>query len=213
LNEACSRPRAFRGRGTTGPVNWGIAIMADGIGIERVGTRVYVTGYTYPIKDRLKAIGCHPERGQDGQWRWWIGASKLAQLEAALDAAADGPAGPEDTDRVRLYGKAEYRGRTYYVRALKQDETAARLISLDGKVDFWKEIGDGPDRARIVKRYPARQVGQGRYGRTEYTTLGSLRRFIARQADPATASGRCTECDHWGPVGETCKDCGEGTHV
>lgn len=184
--------------------------MADGIGIERVGARVYATGNTFAVKDRLKGMGCHWDADRR---QWWIGAVKAEEMERVLAAAADAPAEPEDTDRVRLYGKAEYRGRTYYVRALKQDETAARLVSLDGQVDFWKEIGDGPDRARLVKRYPARQVGRGRYVRTEYTTLGSIRRFIARQANPATATGRCTECDTYGPLGEYCKECGEGTHV
>ncbi len=29
----------------------------------------------------------------------------------------------------------------------------------------------------------------------------------------SSGRGRCTECDRWGPAGETCNECWEGMHV
>lgn len=220
----------------------------SGIKTERVGARVYVSGDTYPIKDQLKAIGCHPEKGEDGRWRWWIGAAKKSSLDAILVVAARGDSpvsaaeaelagcGPgviagalesesrteitpekprEDPGKIRLTGKGEYKGRTYYVGAYTKDGSRCRLLTLpdqDGKyLDFWANVS----LVRVTKSYEPRErsYGYGRYHRTEYTTLGSIADFVRRQSDPETRRGRCTECDAWGSVGHTCTECHEGTYV
>lgn len=159
------------------------------VATEKVGNRVYVTGDSYPIKDRLKSIGCH----WDGERRqWWIGAKKQSELDSIVANGATA-AKSEDSSAVRIVGKAEYKGRSYYVRwygVAKSGEWKCHLTTLDGKIDFWAGDGsDGRDGARIVKEYHPREYR----GRTQYTTLGSLRQFIASKKT-ISAGGECPRC-------------------
>jgi hypothetical protein len=88
-----------------------------------------------------------------------------------------------DTDRLPVYAKVTYKGKTYYVVA--QTPARCRLASLDGSVDFWTDKA----KCELLKEYTPRKVRFG-YGRTrnEYQTLGGLRRFAEEQraADTAT---------------------------
>lgn len=170
-----------------------------GIDTETTGRRIYITGNTFNIKDEIKRIG--------GKWdadrrAWWVGTARAAEVERLL-AADELP--PEKPDDVVVTGKARYKGRSYFVRGAGTDKTNGntrlRLTSLDAKVDFWATLGNGPDEAAWERRYET------------VTTLGKLRRFVERQKSPATRRSRCTECDAWGPCGETCDECREGTHV
>jgi hypothetical protein len=149
--------------------------------IETVGSRLYVTGNTYSIKDRLKAIGCHwdAERKQ-----WWIGKAKQAELSAivsgvAAQATASGYVKPtaEELSDKPCTGKAEYKGKTYYVIGYSERTGKLHLTTLDCSIDFWASIND----VNIVKRYEAREE-RGRYGRStgqyRYQTVGGIRRFI-----------------------------------
>jgi hypothetical protein len=55
--------------------------MAPGITLQREGSRVYVAGNTYPVKDAIKAAGGH----WDGDRKqWWVGAAKQPDLEKSL---------------------------------------------------------------------------------------------------------------------------------
>jgi hypothetical protein len=191
--------------------------MADVVTLERVGVRVYFVGNTFPVKDRIKGMGGHFDGDRK---QWWVGAAKAADAEKLVAALAGGPPPAEDLDSARVYAKARYKGRSYYVIAFAADRTRARLASLDGKVVFWKDVvpagGSGSDEAAVIEKTYQPRERFGGYGRDtvrEYQTLGGLRRFVERQKDPAQARGRCTECDHYGPIGETCHECHEGTHV
>lgn len=88
----------------------------------------------------------------------------------------------EDLSGCRVYAKVEYKGRTYYVIAETKDRTRCRLATLqeDGPV-FWADMAA----CRLLKSYPGRKVWDGcRYSNrtvTRYTTLGSLRDFVADQ--------------------------------
>lgn len=187
------------------------------------GKRLYVqTRYGEPVVDRLKALGAH----WDAEQRcWWISARKRPQVEAILvesdqrvESGTEPETKPEDPHSIRLSGKGEYKGRTYYLGARTRDGQQVRCLTLpdtDGKfLSFWAPVAE----VTVTKHYTPREVWDGRrYSgrtRTEYTTLGSIADFIRRQKDPATARGQCTECGSWGPVGEPCRDCGgEGSHV
>lgn len=200
------------------------------IKIERSKGRVYIVGDTYSAKDRIKALGGH----WDGDRRaWWVGAAKVSEAEALVaklngDATASGGAtnnaaapAKEDADGIRLVGKAKYKGRTYYARWIgecKSGDYKARLITLDQSLDFWaacarphetQHDGSG-DVAVIVKTYQAREVryGYGRHSRTEYTTLGSIKRFIERESRNRADGGPvCAEC---GKTGELILDHEDG---
>lgn len=120
------------------------------------------------------------------------------RLEEAGDAKrADELRKPvEDLSDCRVYAKVEYKERTYYVIAETKDRTRCRLATLqeDGPV-FWADMSA----CRLIKTYPGRQVWDGRRysGRTvtRYTTLGSIREFVADQKQ-AEAAGhpQCTVC-------------------
>lgn len=168
-----------------------------GITTEVDGRRIYIKGNTYPIKDQIKALG---GKWDDGRKAWWIGAAKGAALDALL--APEGPP-REDPDNVIVSGKARYKGRSYYVRGAttREGRSRLRLTSLDCSVDFWATLGTGDDEASWERTYESAR------------TLGSIRRFMEQQKNPATRRGQCSECGAWGPAGDNCDKCYEGSYV
>lgn len=149
--------------------------MAMTFGTEKVGRRIYVTGNTFPIKDKLSGIG----------------TSKADALYALLNSLEGKEAPKEDLSNKRLFGKVNYKGRNYYVIAEGQDRL--RLTVLDGSIDFWADRS----LCELVKRYEVR-TRFGGYGRGQvemYTTLASIREFISesKQADKQIAAGEIPE--------------------
>lgn len=167
------------------------------VATETIGRRIYITGNTFPLKEALKSAGCQwdSERRQ-----WWIGAGKQAEIDAIISA----PPPKEDLSTKRLYGKAQYKGREYYM--LGESQTGKyRLTVLDGSIDFWADKAQ----CTVTKTYQARERRwRGKVVGTDYTTLASIRRFIAQQKNPATAREQCNECGSWKNAGEDCRDCG-----
>jgi hypothetical protein len=66
---------------------------------EVVGARVYVLGQTYPIRDAIRAAGGHWDTDRKA---WWIGATKRADLAAAIATAI--PVKDEPRAYRRPYG-------------------------------------------------------------------------------------------------------------
>src|SRR4051812_56960 len=101
------------------------------IATEKDGTRVYITGETYAVRDTLREGGClwdHDRR------QWWIGAAKantIADVVGRL-AAAPAPTVPENLDGMRVQARVEYHGRPYFQVAEARDGSRLRLVSLDG---------------------------------------------------------------------------------
>lgn len=160
------------------------------IGITTEGRRTYITGNTYAIKDQLRAIGAH----WDGDRKaWWTSKKEeAAQLVAKLAAApAPANAAPEVAAPYdgEVKGKAEYKGRKYYVRwngMTKKGTEAFRLVTLDGKIDFWADASA----CQWVKHYDKK----GAYGKIDehygqYPTLAGILRFIARDKRETAETG------------------------
>lgn len=150
------------------------------------GRRIYLVGNTFPIKDKIKSLGAHWDNDRKA---WWIGSQSKAEVEALVSAAPkQGEYVPTPlADSSRVFGKAEYKGRTYFVVADGRERF--RLTTLDAKIDFWAKR----DECRWIKTYTPR-TRFGGYGRGQvevYTTLGSLREFVAesRAADKQIAAG------------------------
>lgn len=165
--------------------------------IETVGARLYVTGNSYDIKDRLRSIGCH----WDGERKqWWIGKGKLSSLQsvvgngsqAALTGEYIAPT-PEELSDKPCIGKIEYKRRQYYVVG-KSNSGKLFLTVLDCSMSFWAEESS----CKWIKRYEAREE-RGSYGRStgryRHQTVGSIRRFVeqAKSADQAIARGEMPE--------------------
>lgn len=181
-----------------------------GITFERQGQRVYLVGDTYTIRDRIKAIGGH----WDGDRRaWWVVAAKetaARQLVESLSGAssADAPKAKQDPSDIRLTGKGEYKGRTYYMGAQTRDGQRVRLLTLPDAqgnfLDFWADCAA----VRVVKAYQPRQHTYRGRTTTEYTTLGGIARFIAReQRNRAEGGAVCAEC---GKSGDLVRDLEDG---
>lgn len=153
---------------------------SNSIATEKVGARIYVTGNTYAVRDQLKSAGCH----WDGDRKqWWIGAAKATAISSIVDGIAAAPAPQENLSERRVFAQVEYKGRKYYV--IGENNDRCRLTVLDGSIDFWTDMAA----CNLVKTYQPRTMRVGFRGRTEtvYTTLGSIRSFIAqRKSDEAT---------------------------
>jgi hypothetical protein len=182
------------------------------IKLEREGQRVYFTGDTYAIKDKIKALGGH----WDGDSRrWWVGSKKLAEAEslvAGLTATASvaGEKPRPEPDNIRLTGKGNYKGKPYFIGASTRDGIRVRLLTLpdaDGKyLDFWADRSE----VELTKTYEARPE-RGSYGRPTgrmvYQTLGSIASFARRQS-AAKAEGlpACAECGKRGHLHHDLED-------
>ncbi len=187
--------------------------MSTAIATEKVGTRVYVTGNSYAVKDQLKSAGCH----WDGDRRqWWIGAVKadlIATIVGQISSQPVAPAQPADTDSIRLVGKAKYKGKMYYARWIgytKAGDYKVHLTILDAAIDFWakcaqphEQVDGNGDVATIIKTYQVREYR----GHEEHTTLGSIRRFIDGQKTAEKKNlDACAECGKRGHLHHDLED-------
>lgn len=143
-----------------------------------------------------------------------IVADKLDDDGKPTEAAAvrSQPKPKEDPDNIRLTGKGRYKGREYFAGAITKDGQRVRLLTLpdaDGNyLDFWANCSE----VEQTKEYKPREVWDGgRYSNrtvTQYTTLGSIADFVAKQKR-AKAAGlpECVEC---GKRGELVHDLEDG---
>lgn len=177
------------------------------ITIETVGRRHYITGNTYPMKDQIRAAGCH----WDGERRaWWTAKRDVADRFAGAEAPAAEATNQSGGDNTVVAGSATYQDKTYYIvgRVVRgrtrwddrvdmvtaKDGARVLLAYRDGSRTFWAPTGfdptattihprdiGGEDCARIVRRYSKPQ------------TIGGLRRFAAD-----LKAGKIATCRHCG---------------
>ena len=145
------------------------------ISIQTEGRRNYIVGNTYAVRDQFRAIGAHWDAGRK---MWWT--AKRDEAEALVAKLAAAPAtqsnGASKTPRDGLdsvvAGRAEYRGKTYYVagrvergrtryddvRAVQtQDGAKVLLYFRDGSAQFWAERAA----VQVVKSYDRPQTIRG----------------------------------------------------
>lgn len=165
---------------------------------EKVGRRIYVVGNTYAIKEQLKDAGC---KWDGDRKQWWIGSAKsdvIIAIVADLDGR-DVKQTPEQIAELRCYGKAEYKGKTYYVVGQSEKTKKVRLTTLDCSIDFWINWS----LIKVLKKYQPRErsYNYGRNTETVYQTVDNIRRFIEKskanrseKASDTAATKRCWEC-------------------
>ncbi|OFW05628.1 MAG: hypothetical protein A3H96_11245 [Acidobacteria bacterium RIFCSPLOWO2_02_FULL_67_36] len=172
------------------------------ITLQPAGTRIYIDGNTYPIKDQLRRAGCH----WDGERKaWWIGAAKRADIEHLVSsdtvqqqsaAEPQRDATPDASASVRA--RASYKGRDYYVLAETRDRSKLLLAARNGQFQFWAAA----EATQITKTYGRENY---RSGRTEYPTLGGMIRRAeewraARQQGDTMPQGHRYECEECGEM-------------
>lgn len=175
------------------------------ITLQRDGQRVYLTGDTFAIKDQIKGMGGHWDVDRRS---WWVGIAKQAEAErlaaSTPSASPDALRPKQDPSDIRLTGKGKYKGRSYFLGSRTRDGAKVRCLTLpDDKgdyLDFWAAIAE----VTVEKTYSPREYR----GRTEYTTLGSIASFVAREKRTRADGGEtCAEC---GKSGELVQDLEDG---
>lgn len=153
------------------------------ITIESRGRRHYLVGNTFAIKDRLRAAGFH----FDGDNRaWWTSKRELTESLAGSAPAVQ----PRDDARgldTDVIGRAEYKGRSYYViwEGQTQRGYAAKLVFRDGSKTFWANGGE----YQITKRYQNKKTIKDLQ---EYAQAAREGRDLAEEK--AIRTNRCREC-------------------
>ncbi|GIW89677.1 MAG: hypothetical protein KatS3mg109_0109 [Pirellulaceae bacterium] len=172
--------------------------------VEKVGRRFYITGDTYPVKDKIADAGC---TWDEERRAWWTGKKEVAdQLEKELSGeggvcpsrsvgSSGGAASGGGDDQV-VAGKVKYKGRTYYVCGRVQrgqtrwerdqvswvttkDGRRVLLSFMDGSKTFWVDR----QLVETIKSYRTPQ------------TIGELKRFAERTK---SNEPRCAECGGFG---------------
>jgi hypothetical protein len=173
-------------------------MTAQATNLEQVGQRIYFRNAPFAAKDAIKAIG---SKWDGDQRSWWIGTSKKAEAEKLVAVLNDPNAAPVQAspDSIRLSGKGEYKGRSYYVGARSQDGSRMRLYTLPDAAGKYLEFWADSAAVRVTKEYRPREVWDGRRnsGKTQmvYTTLGGIAKFIADQRrEEQAGTPECPAC-------------------
>lgn len=128
------------------------------------GTRVYLVGNTYPLKEILYSVGCRLDLTRK---MMWIGLERKYLVEGILKSHPSTKL-PEDKKFARgtaIAGEGKYKGRTYYIAGtaikglipaedrvvLLQSNNGSRLLlcSKDDVFSFWAER----EKVQIIKSY------------------------------------------------------------
>lgn len=165
--------------------------------------RVYLTGDTFAYKDAIKELGGKPGE-LNNKFAWWVGAAKLEEAKKLVERLNNAPPKKQDPKDIRLTGKGKYKGREYYAGSITKDGTKVRLLTLPNDkgeyLDFWALCSE----VEQTKAYSPREY----QGRMEYTTLGGIASFIAKEKRNKEAGDMvCAEC---GKSGELVRDLEDG---
>lgn len=169
--------------------------------VEHVGRRFYLTGLPFSRKDDAKSAGCKwcPDRRA-----WWTSKEDVAtRIAQAANGRPAGERKPDDPDTIRLTGKGDYNGRSYFLGVSTRDGQKTRLLTLpdkDGKfLDFWKPTSE----ITVTKVYHPYE----HRGRTMHTTLGRIARFVeSERKSESRGEARCAECGRSGELVEDLED-------
>lgn len=101
------------------------------ITVTKKGEKFLIRGYTYPIKDKLKALGC--------QWNSRAGCWYTEDVEVAKELRDNPPKETVEMDAKVVIAKARYKDREYPVIWIK--DLGMKLAFTDGTAVFWAKEG------------------------------------------------------------------------
>ena len=147
------------------------------VSLQSIGDRYYLRGnFSAAIEQQLDEIGCEWDADRE---RWFTTdrdtAIKLVSslvTESKQEEAEE--AHREELAQKRLYGKVEYKGRTWYVVGIDKERNKFHLTTFSRKIDFWV----AQDRCEWREKYAPRL---SRRGDTQYRTIDGIRRYLARR--------------------------------
>ena len=108
------------------------------IDVTKKGERFLIRGYTYPIKEELKKLGC--------KWDKVEKAWSTDDVEVAKQLRDNPPKETIDVKAEVVIAKAKYKDREYPVIHRKGE--GAKLAFSDGTAVFWAKEG-----AEIIETY------------------------------------------------------------
>jgi hypothetical protein len=160
----------------------------------KIGSRIYFVDSPFSAKAAIKSIGGHWDADRR---QWWVGLAKKADadmlvvsMNTPVPAEQNGTPKQQDPHEIRLTGKGRYKDREYYAGAITRDGQRVRLLTLPdatGKyLDFWAPCSE----VEQTKVYHAREYR----GRAEYTTLGGIADYVARQRRAESAGEPACPC-------------------
>ena len=173
--------------------------------MSREGRRFYLrTPYGHAVVPLLRSLGA---KWDPESKRWWVGSAKEDAARRAVTESGSEKAKEDAAKEKKVIGKAAYKGRSYYVEWAGETKhgPAAKLTTLDGKIEFWAptvDRGDGKETAAITKRY------------REPMSLGKIQRFIERAKEDSASNGGsrpdrgdpgCYECRSLGRMCDRCR--------
>lgn len=189
------------------------------ITIQTEGRRTYLSGNTYPHRDAIRNIGAHWDAARK---MWWTAKHEAAeQLVARLNQAQPAQSGDSKAPRDGLdsivAGRAEYKGRTYYlagrlgntryddcVGAVQTRDGAKYLLYFrDGSSQFWA----ARDQVRVLKSYDRPQTIRGLREYAERAKQGGDKLesgYYYGRGGEVLASG-CSECSRLGRMCSSCE--------
>lgn len=190
--------------------------MAQAIQIEKQGRRYYITGNTYPIKDKIRAAGCKFDGDRKA---WWTGKKDVAEeiVSRLSDEVAQlAKERSESRDRkdaqgldTEVQGRASYHsprsGKTSSMYVIwegttRKGDRRAKLCSRDGSFTFWAKEGT----YTITKTYQARK------------SLREIKAYAEYVRGRDSGEVECRTCERWCTCGSSfcphhhdgCEECG-----
>lgn len=181
-------------------------MSAGKISVEKQGRRIYFAGDTFPARAAIKSLGGAWDADYGGRGAWWVGSGKEAAARELVERVNAGGV-KEDPREIRLTGKGEYKGRTYFLGSTTADGKRVRCLTLPDDagnyLDFWADA----DQVVRVKTYAPRESGFGKFRRRQWTTLGSVAAFVRDQKGrQAAGQPACAACGKRGPLHHDLED-------
>lgn len=167
---------------------------------EKIGRRTYLNGNTYAHRDLMRSKGCTWDPDKKA---WWTGSTeKAAEIVAEIGTTSTEKRSEKlDEHEKCLTGKAEYKGKTYYLTgAITRDGNKQMLAFLDGSAKFWADRS----LVRTLKAYQSpKSLASLRSFAASVKEHGQLEEGYYFRKGEVLASG-CSECSRRGTMCPRC---------
>jgi hypothetical protein len=178
--------------------------------IESTGRRHYIVGNTFPLREKLRAMGAHWDADRKAWWTAKLDAAK--ELISTATQVVGQPHAQQVGDAAVVAGRAEYKGNMYYIagrrcdhdgvaEVMSRDNARVLLYFRDGSSQFWADTAS----VRVVKSYDRPH------------TIAGLHEYAARAKKGGENRHRLEDGYYYGPNGDVlasgCRSCRQLGHM